>query len=296
MSGGANSEVFEVRQAGVGMTIQDMGRSGWRRFGVPVGGVMDPHAAAWANRLLDNSSDAPVLELLLHGAKLVASRDVWCALVGAEAETNVPLWQAFRAGRGQVIQIRRVKSGLWIYFAVAGGFAAPQILGSASQLPKAGIGQAIQAGDRLASLETNFQLPPGVAARAVSFRERRDYNHPPSLRVWPGPQWDQFGASERERFFNAEWTVSAQSDRVGYRLEGPALVTSRAQIVSEPVRVGSIQIPANGQPIVTMRDGPTVGGYPKLGVVDPADLPWLTQCRPGLTVRFQLSAPVSPFA
>ena len=117
--------------------------------------------------------------------------------------------------------------------------------------------------------------------------EQRDYAKPPPLRVWRGPQWDFFTAAERETFFARAWTVSAQSDRVGYRLSGEPLNPRCDQIISEPVRVGTIQIPESGEPIVTLRDGPTVGGYPKLGVIEAADLSWFVQCSPGQTVRFR---------
>jgi allophanate hydrolase subunit 2 len=119
------------------------------------------------------------------------------------------------------------------------------------------------------------------------WNEQRDYHSPPPLRVWPGPQWNSFREAERQKFFAQNWTVSSQSDRVGYRLTGDPLNTQREQIISEPVRVGTIQIPENGQPIVTLRDGPTVGGYPKLGLVDAADLSWLVQCSAGQQVRFR---------
>jgi allophanate hydrolase subunit 2 len=92
---------------------------------------------------------------------------------------------------------------------------------------------------------------------------------------------------DRELFFTQVWTVTSQSDRVGYRLGGAPLGSRLPQLISEPVRVGTVQVPENGLPIVTMRDGPTVGGYPKLGMVDPADVSWLAQCRPGQKVRFQ---------
>jgi allophanate hydrolase subunit 2 len=128
-----------------------------------------------------------------------------------------------------------------------------------------------------------------VAGRIAPWDECRNYSEPPSLRVWPGPQWDSFSEADRQSFFSAEWRVTSQSDRVGYRLTGPFLKTQTTQIISEPVRVGSVQVPENGQPIVTLRDGPTVGGYPKLGMIDPADVSWLTQCRPGQKVSFRLS-------
>jgi allophanate hydrolase subunit 2 len=108
------------------------------------------------------------------------------------------------------------------------------------------------------------------------------------LRVWPGPQWDLCPEPERSRFFDSTWQISPQSNRVGYRLEGAALKIDCGELISEPVRTGSIQVPPNGQPIITMRDGPTVGGYPKLGLVHPKDISWLAQCKPGQNVRFKL--------
>jgi allophanate hydrolase subunit 2 len=115
----------------------------------------------------------------------------------------------------------------------------------------------------------------------AAWREIRDHSSPPALRVWNGPQRAMFS----DAFFEQEWTVTPQSNRVGYRLAGEPLAFEKRELLSEPVRVGTIQMPENGLPIVTMRDGPTVGGYPKLGMVDPADLSWLAQCRPGQKVR-----------
>lgn len=110
----------------------------------------------------------------------------------------------------------------------------------------------------------------------------------PLIRVWRGPQWDWFEHVEHAGFFAADWEVSNRSDRVGYRLEGARMNPPAAEMQSEPVVVGSIQVPPNGQPIVTMRDGPTVGGYPKIAIVDPDSLTWLAQCRPGVKFRMAL--------
>jgi biotin-dependent carboxylase-like uncharacterized protein len=282
-----NTEVFEVLSAGLGATIQDRGRPGWRRFGVPPGGVMDDHAATWANRLLDNPPGAPVLELLLQGAKLVALRDVWIAVTGAEVETNVPRWRAVKVERDGKIEFGQNRTGVWSYLAVEGGFVAVKFLGSASVYVRGGIGASLRSGDllRLAG-RAGFNLPQGVASRLIPSFERRHYDRLPPLRVWPAPQTNRFSETDREKFFGEEWTVTSQSDRVGYRLSGTPLTSVSGSIVSEPVRVGTIQVPPAGLPIVTMRDGPTVGGYPKFGMVDPADLAWLVQCRPGQAVRF----------
>jgi len=280
--------VLKVLSPGISASLQDRGRFGWRRFGVPISGVMDDHAAGWANRLLDNPPDAPVLEMLLQGAKLAVLQDTWIAVTGADAEANVAAWRIARVKAGDLVHFLRERSGVWIYLAVEGGFEAEIVLGSASAYQRGGLGKSLAAGDILCRRsEAAFRLVPTVAGRSVAWSERRDYDAPPPLRVWCGPQWTCFHAKERDAFFAHEWTVTSRSDRTGYRLAGIALKPQPPQIISEPVRVGSIQVPPGGQPIVIMRDGPTVGGYPKLGMIDPADLSWLAQCRPGTQVKFR---------
>jgi biotin-dependent carboxylase-like uncharacterized protein len=281
-------EVLRVLNPGVGASFQDRGRPSWRKFGVPVGGVMDFHAALCANRLLDNSVDAVVVELLLQGARFIALRALWVAVTGAEMGCTVPTWRAVRLAAGQTIEFPRNESGVWAYVAVESGFAAPRVLGSASVNPRARIGSVLLSNDVLQSVgHQAFRLPDGIGGRVVPAFERRDYRVTRSLRVWPAPQYDAFTATDRASLFERPWLVSPQSDRVGYRFTGEPLQTRFAQIVSEPVRVGTIQVPENGLPIVTMRDGPTVGGYPKIGVLDSADVSVLAQCRPGQEIRFQ---------
>jgi biotin-dependent carboxylase-like uncharacterized protein len=283
--------VLKILDPGMGASLQDGGRRGWRRFGVPPSGAMDEHAAQWANRLLDNAADAPVVELVLLGALLQVAEDTWLALTGANVATSLPMWRAVRIKAGDYIQLLDCQAGVWSYIAVEGGIAGEKILGSASAYPRGGLGRSLKAGDVLEKVNsTSLQLPPHVAGRSAAWDERRDYASPPALRVWRGPQWDLFSEADQQRFFQDEWTVSSQSDRVGYRLIGRPLKLAQTQIISEPVLVGSIQVPENGQPIVTMRDGPTVGGYPKLGVLDPVDVSWLAQCRSNQKIRFRLVA------
>ena len=288
-----HEDVFKVIAPGLAATMQDQGRFGWRRFGVPTSGPMDDHAAAWANRLLDNPPEAPVLELLLQGAKLAVLNDAWIAITGADAEANLPTWRIVRAKADEMIQFPHARSGVWIYIAVEGGFESDKVLGSASTYQRGGLGMPLAPGDILRRKpDAAFRLIPKVAGRSVAWCERRNYDSPPGLRVWPGPQWDSFSESERQSFFAQEWTVTSRSDRAGYRLTGTDLKQDVTQIISEPVRVGSIQMPPSGQAIVIMRDGPTVGGYPKLGMIDLADLSWLAQCRPGQKVRFRAAEQV----
>jgi 5-oxoprolinase (ATP-hydrolysing) subunit C len=281
-------ELVEILDPGLGAALQDQGRRGWRKYGVPPGGVMDAHAAGWANRLLDNPPDAPVLELLLQGANLLILQDGWFALTGADAEATLPMWRAIHCRAGEVIELRGNRSGVWTYLAVECGFEGRQWLGSVSAYARGGLGKHFGRGDRLCrNSGAEFQLPAGVAGRILHWEQQRDYLDIPPVKVWPGPQWELFSDADRCLFFGAEWTVAPRSDRIGYRLNGPALSSFTDQLISEPVLAGSIQIPPGGIPIVTMRDGPTVGGYPKLGLVDPDDLDWVAQCRPGAPLRFR---------
>jgi biotin-dependent carboxylase-like uncharacterized protein len=277
-------EVLEVVETGLGASVQDAGRAGWKRYGVPPSGAMDPHAAAWANRLVGNSDGAPVIELLMQGAefRVLAARRF--AVAGAEAGASLPAWRARMLSAGERLAFPRNRKGLWTYLAVQGGFDVEPVLGSASAYPRGGIGSSLRRGERLSAAGEADRRHVGEGW--VAWTEQRDYEEPPLLKVWRGPQWDWFGAAEQRCFLDAEWSVSMRSDRVGYRLEGARLNAPTAEMRSEPLVVGSIQVPPNGQPIVTMRDGPTVGGYPKIGIVDPQSLCWLAQCRPGVRFRW----------
>ena len=281
--------VLRVIETGFGASIQDLGRPGWRRFGVPPSGCMDFHAADCANRLLDNERSAAVIEVLLGGCRFEMLRPAWVAITGAAVKTPVGPWRAYHAEAGELITLRQGAAGVWIYLAIEGGFLAPHYFGSASHYGRGGIGMKLEKNLALSPASSHiWRLPPGVAGRVASWEDQRDYAHPPPLRVWTGPQWNSFSSADRDLFLNSDWTVRPESDRVGYRLSGPALKANPPEIFSEAVRVGSVQAPEAGQPIVTMRDGPTVGGYPKIALVDDEDLPWLAQCRPGQIVRFKL--------
>jgi biotin-dependent carboxylase-like uncharacterized protein len=281
--------VLRVIDAGFGATIQDWGRPGWRKYGVPPSGCMDFHAAACANNLLENEPSAPVLEILLGRIKCEVLRPAWIAVTGAIRDGRVPAWRAYHAAAGEVIELRQPSSGVWTYLAIEGGLAAPAYFGSASYYARGGIGLRIENGVVLNQQSgRRLALPPAVAGRLASWSDRRDYANPPVLHLWRGPQWKSFSIADREKLLTAEWTVRPESDRVGYRLAGPVLKANPPEIVSEAVRVGSIQVPENGQPIVTMRDGPTVGGYPKIALVDEDDLGWLAQCRSGSAMKFKL--------
>jgi biotin-dependent carboxylase-like uncharacterized protein len=283
------NNVLRMLDPGLGATFQDRGRVGWRRYGIPLSGCMDPHSADCANRLLENVPTAAVIELLLQNAKFETLQDVWVAICGADVECSVPTWRAHHLSAGEIISIQQCRTGLWSYLAVEGGFAAPEFFGSASSYPRGGLGgNLLPLQVLIRNSASRLRLPRGVSGRVASWTDRRDYGSPPWIRVYMGPQWKNFSVVDRDRFLTGEWKVTSQSDRVGYRLEGPVLKPEPAEIISEPVRVGSVQVPENGSPIITMRDGPTVGGYPKIALVDEPDLSWVAQVRPGQSLRFQL--------
>ena len=288
--------MLRVVALGGGGSVQDDGRPGWRRFGVPPGGCMDPRAAERANRLVENPPGTPVLELFRGGHRFAVLHSHWVAVCGADVECK-----AGRSGEEREVfssqraiwleewgdlEIGTPRRGQWTYLAVPGGFHSPVWLGSRGALASAGVGVVLRQNEEVVETVRPFGMPPGIAARAVPWKELRADHDDAPLPVWPGPQAGWFDASERAAFFEREWTVSRQCDRVGYRLDGPPLAIPGREMISEPQPVGTIQIARDGRPIVIMPDGPAVGGYPKIGILDPAALPRLAQRAPGERVRF----------
>lgn len=279
--------ILEILSTGVGLSIQDAGRAGWRRFGVPVGGAMDRYSLAAANRLLGNREAAPVLEIMLQGAKLKVLADTWLALAGADLGCGIEPWTAQRVSAGEVLTFPQARSGLFAYLAVPGGVVADHWFGSASVDARNGLGCVLQKGMQLSAVESAPQVSTeGVSLRRLLKDDRRDFDREVSFELLRGPQYALFSESAREALVASSWRVSARSDRTGFRLEGPVLEVP-ASIPSEPVLPGSFQVPGNGQPIVTMVDGPTVGGYAKLAVLRDADIDRLAQCAPGTQISFQ---------
>jgi len=278
---------LEVLSPGSGIALQDAGRVGWLRFGVPRGGAMDRHAMHAANRLLGNPSASPVLEILMQGARFRVLEDCWAALAGADSCPALPAWTAVELKAGQVLEFSAKASGLFAYLAVSGGFVAERWFGSVSADPRSGLGRTLKKGDQLVPVARNPQVSTqGVARRILRDEERRSYAPQESFQLLPGPQFADFSNQARDGFVAQEWVVSPASDRTGYRLLGGAIAVPDS-IRSEPVLPGSFQVPGNGQPIITMVDGPTVGGYPKIAVLQDADRDRLAQCAPGTHLCFR---------
>jgi KipI family sensor histidine kinase inhibitor len=284
-----------VIEGGFLTTVQDVGRFGWARFGVPPSGPMDPFALRAANILVGNPPHATGLEITLVGPALRATHECLIAVCGTEFDLRVgdlpvPAWHAVYVRAGQEIRFGQRRSSARAYLAVSGGIALPSFLGSrATYLPGnfGGLeGRALQAGDQLPLGPRGNDLATR-AGKAWPHSSRPAYSPRPALRVVLGPQADYF-TPEGLAAFESEYEVTPASDRMGYRLSGPRVAHRDAvEIVSDGVVTGSVQVPGDGQPIVMMADHQTTGGYPKIATVIRADLPLLAQCLPGDRVRFR---------
>ncbi len=275
-------------------TVQDLGWRRGRSLGLPWGGAMDPELLILGNLLVGNRPGEAGIEWALgpgsvrfdRASRLAVCGDARITLAGRD---QVP-WRALPAEPGDELRIEPGPAGRFVYLAIQGGIGTPPIAGSRSTYLPAGIGgmegRRLAKGDRLPLGTTRAEppidaIPMPVRGSAV-----------PELRVVRGPQAGRFDTAARDTLCTSEWTVLAASDRMGYRLSGPAIAPrERATLPSEAACPGAIQVPDGGEPIVLMPDGPTVGGYPKLAVVARADLALLAQCPPGRAVRFREVSP-----
>ncbi|MEJ0016895.1 MAG: biotin-dependent carboxyltransferase family protein [Acetobacteraceae bacterium] len=272
------------------VTLQDVGRRGWRRFGVSGCGAMDLPSLAVANTLVANPPTAAALEFAqLGGAWQVLAESARIAVAGgdfritADGRRLAP-WQSHTLQRGQEVVIETAPDAVWGYLAVAGGFDVAPQLGSCSTHLRSGIGGVsgtrVAAGDDL----------PLRTDRAPEGRDRRIA--PPAraetgLRVVLGPQDDYFAPEMVEQFLAADWRVTHRGDRMGTWLEGPPIAHRDGyNVLSDGLVPGCIQVPGAGQPVVLMMDCQTIGGYPKLATIVAADLPRFAQARAGQTIRF----------
>ncbi|HNN14339.1 MAG TPA: biotin-dependent carboxyltransferase family protein [Anaerolineales bacterium] len=293
-------------------TLQDSGRRGFNKFGVPTSGAMDWYAYQAGNSLLNNPPNSAVIELGLGEITLRALRNTVITVTGAgyEVENYIwtfPLWTSFYVRAGWTVRVKKTSGGNWAYIAIAGGFDSPVIMNSRSAYLRGGIGSALKAGDILQSCSPTTELlklaardfpsgrcqggSPCLVEAQPEGRGKRlmPYSQTPILDVIPAPQADWFTPEGIRTFYESEYTLSPSFDRMGYRLQGMLIQKSIAQeLISEGMTMGSIQIPADGQPIIMMADAPTTGGYPKIANVTRASLPLLAQCEAGVSkIRFR---------
>ena len=276
-----------VVDAGPQTTVQDRGRPGWAHLGVPRAGALDRPAAELANRLVGNDPSAAVLETTLGGVAFDVNGPTLFVVTGAEcvvtvADRAVAFAEPVLARAGARVRVGPATRGVRSYVAVAGGLAVDPVLGSRSTDTLAHVGPAVlRAGDVL-PLGEPAGPPAGVDVGPV-----RRYTRPAVLRIETGPRDDWFRDTALTTLTGSTYAVSGDSNRVGLRLEGPALERSHeGELPSEGIVLGAVQVPASGQPLVFLNDHPTTGGYPVVAVVDPEDLWQCAQLRPGDAVRF----------
>jgi biotin-dependent carboxylase-like uncharacterized protein len=289
------SPALKVLTPGLHTTVQDLGRIGWQALGVPVSGALDVFSLRLGNTLVGNPPEMAAFEILHSGPSFeVAADTVRLAVAGIGASLAiegergriVAAWQSVTLSRGEVFEIVLGPDSLCAYLAVEGGIAVPLVLGSASTYLRAGLGgfegRSLRRGD----------LVPLAIERATGRPELRlPVPLPPTgdqpIRVILGPQQEHFTDEAVAALLDAEFRISTNADRMGMRLDGPALRHRHGwDIVSDAIAIGAIQVPGSGQPILLLADHQTTGGYPKIAAVISADLPVVGRRRPGDAIRF----------
>lgn len=301
---------LRVVEPGLLTTVQDLGRHGHQREGVPPGGAMDPAALRIANVLVGNEEGEAGLEITLLGPTLRFEEEALVAIGGAElgavvAGVALPPWRPALVPAGATLAFGEARLGCRAYLAVAGGIAVPPVLGSRGTFLRAGLGgvegRALRRGDVLPVGEPSRlgrriadglrRGPEGgvvVAGWGAGPSLRPAYAERPVVRLLPGGHAHLLTPPSRRALYGAEFRVSPRSDRAGYRLEGPRLATSAPlDLLSAGVAFGTVQLPPDGEPIVLMADRQTVGGYPRIGEVAGVDLPLLAQLKPGDRLLFR---------
>ncbi|MDQ0230771.1 biotin-dependent carboxyltransferase family protein [Metabacillus malikii] len=303
---------INVLEQGLLTTVQDLGRTGYQQFGVGATGAMDDVAAKLANLLIGNDENDALLEITVIGPTLRFVQDTLIAIAGADLSATiegerVPRWKPVFVKAGTVLKFGRPKNGCRAYLAISGGFNVPIIMDSRSTYLRGGFGgykgRALQRGDMLQMnnkyskltqqlltyfhnqrnttpfITVNWTIPPSIS----KYVENKD-----AIYFIKGPHFNHLNVEATNEFLTTTYTVTPNSDRMGYRLNGVPLKLSKSlQLLSEAVPVGTIQLPPDGQPIVLMADRQTIGGYPKIGYIATIDLPRLAQFMPGEKVKFK---------
>ena len=291
------SAVFHVIEGGLQTTVQDAGRRGLLALGVAHSGALDSLSWQLGNRIVGNSADTASLELRSPGPALrLEGKSARVALTGTSGALIVerqgaaqewPAWRAVDLRDGDVVRIAPFDDTAVAYVAVAGGFAIAEELGSRSTFLRGGLGgldgRALKGGDVLPLVDEHAPDDP-----CLTLLKTPRFAAAPVLRAMPGPQADHFSEDAHAAFYSRPFAVTRDLDRMGIRLEGPALTHVRgADIVSDATLAGAVQVPGSTQPILLLNDCQTTGGYPKIAIVISAELPIAGRLLPGTEVRFR---------
>lgn len=284
--------LFHVTKPGLSTTVQDLGRVGLLRYGVPVSGAMDQFSLIAANLLVGNRPDDACLETTLIGPEIEALAETQIPVTGGDCcpkidGETVPMWHTLNVKKGGVVSFGNMQNGCRAYLPVRGGVNTPLVLGSRSTYIRGGFGgldgRKLRNGDVIEGFDVSplsfaYSMPEELVPQLTDCVEAR---------VILGPQADMFTETGVDTFLSAPFRVSSEADRMGYRLEGPKIEhKGKADIVSDALLPGAIQVPMDGKPIILMRDAQTTGGYPKIAVATTPDVSMLGQAGPSCSVRF----------
>jgi len=286
--------MIRVLDPGPLTTVQDAGRGGQMRYGIPPSGPVDRRSFVLANRLVGNPDGAAALEFTLIGPRLRAEKPCIIAVTGADAPVTVddaaaPAWTTLTLAAGDVVKIGAARAGVRGYVAVAGGIDVPPVLGSRATYLRGRMG-----GVQGRALARDDGLPLGAAAtataprrRAVPLDARPQWGGEPVLRVVLGPQAERFTEDGIAAFLGSSYQLLPQSDRMGTRLNGARITHARGHdIISDGIALGTVQVPGDGQPIVMLVDRQSTGGYTKIATVCSFDIARIGQAKPGQRLRF----------
>jgi biotin-dependent carboxylase-like uncharacterized protein len=284
-------EAFRVINPGIQTTVQDLGRPGLAKYGIPTSGAMDQRSFVIGNLLLRNHDNAAALETTLQGLRLHALTGISISITGADLDPwlndqPAPQWTAFTMKEDDVLHFKRRRKGLRAYVAVRGGFDMPVVLGSRSTFALGCIGTILREGETLSICTPDSQGAEDVLTLSREYRP--DFDRTDPIRVLMGPQDDYFTPLGIDTLLSSTYRITSQCDRQGFRTEGPAIEIAKGpDIISDPIPPSAIQVPGDGKPIILLRDAQVTGGYAKIAVVARVEMDFLGQMMPGDTIRFQ---------
>lgn len=290
-----------VVEGGMLSTIQDRGRVGYQQYGMPVAGSMDLEAMAISNLLVGNERDSAIIEMTVSGGTFRAEGDLVLAVFGADmpmkiGDREIPIGQAFTLNDGEELKFDIARAGFRAYLAVAGGFNIKAILGSKSTYLQGKLGgfkgRQLKSGDEIEINKVNekidyWQLPESYLEKYI-IKLNKCKKEGVTVRTIEGPQEEYFTKKGLETFYSSTYNISNNSNRMGYRLEGERVEhKTSADIISDGIAFGSVQVAGDGQPMIMMADHQTTGGYTKICSILACDLPILSQMGPGTPIRFK---------
>lgn len=283
---------IKIIKPGLFTTIQDRGRWGYERHGIPVAGAMDDFSLRVANILVGNHQYQGALECTLLGPEIRFNCNEVISITGANMSPRiggepVPMWTSILVKDGSTLSLSNGSDGIRTYIGFSRGLDVPEIMGSKSTFTRGQLGgykgRKLFSGDEIGLGHRDLsQWGSYLPSNFIPI-----YKEEENIRIILGPQDDYFTQDAIETFFNSRYTITSESDRMGYRLDGPQIVHKNgADIISDGIVFGSIQVPGHGSPIIMMADRATTGGYTKIATVINPDLPKLAQMVPGNSIYF----------